>query len=333
MGAATFPDRRVLGLGRLGTHVREPVPRSRRRGNGRLVGATASTSGAGPGIPRSRCSTSRRPSPSTPSSTCGGGSCRIPAARAATAAATRWSSRSSRTGSTRSCTTRPRPPTTPCRCRRCSAATRRMSTASSCSATPTMDLLENGRIPAPDEAQVGNEEELEPKAFGVPQNKGDIYVLRWCGAGGYGDPLDREPDAVARDVAAGAVSAEAAEKFYAVVPRRRRRRRSDRGSALGDGRGAPAAGPAAPVEGSDGGNGGSPAAPVGPGLQLRDGSLSCGNCGSVLARRRIEGRRARERAPGAGRQPARPTRIASSTTTSCSGSSPARAASGCWTPR
>jgi N-methylhydantoinase B len=150
--------------------------------------------------------------------------------------------------------------------------------------TDVVDLLENGRIPAPDEAQVGTEEELEPKAFGVPQNKGDIYVLRWCGAGGYGDPLEREPDAVARDVAAGAVSAEAAEKFYAVVlsdggvdSEATEARRSDtvearRGWAGGAGGAA-----------SDGGNGGSPAAPVGPGLELRDGSLSCGNCGSVLS--------------------------------------------------
>ena len=31
--------------------------------------------------------------------------------------------------------------------------------------------------------------------------------LRWCGAGGYGDPLDRDPETVARDVAAGACHA------------------------------------------------------------------------------------------------------------------------------
>ena len=83
--------------------------------------------------------------------------------------------------------------------------------------TDAMELLESGRIPAPDQAKVGNEEELEPKAFGVPQNTGDIYVLRWCGAGGYGDPLDRDPETVARDVAAGAVTAESAEQLYCVV--------------------------------------------------------------------------------------------------------------------
>jgi len=78
-------------------------------------------------------------------------------------------------------------------------------------------LLDSGVVPAPGQAAVGSEEELPPKAFGIAQGKDDIYVLTWCGAGGYGDPLEREPEAVARDVAAGMVSAEAAEKFCGVV--------------------------------------------------------------------------------------------------------------------
>jgi N-methylhydantoinase B len=149
--------------------------------------------------------------------------------------------------------------------------------------TDAVELLEGGSVPAPDQARVGNEEELEPKAFGVPQNKGDIYLLRWCGAGGYGDPLEREPEAVARDVAAGAVSAEAAEKLYAVVladgaldadateARRAEAMEARRGWSGGS------------ATGSNRQDGGSPAAPVGPGLALRDGALSCGSCGTVLA--------------------------------------------------
>jgi N-methylhydantoinase B len=147
--------------------------------------------------------------------------------------------------------------------------------------TDVLQLLEGGRIPAPDQAKVGNEEELEPKAFGVPQNKGDIYVLRWCGAGGFGDPLEREPETVARDAAAGAISAEAAERLYGVVLSNgavdagaTEKLRSD---AIEARRGWSGGG-----EASKGGNGGSPAAPVGPGLELRDGSLSCGSCGTVL---------------------------------------------------
>lgn len=83
--------------------------------------------------------------------------------------------------------------------------------------TDLRQRLDSGAIPAPGQAAVGEEEELPPKAFGIAQGKDDIYVLKWCGAGGYGDPLEREPEAVARDVAAGMVSAEAAERFCGVV--------------------------------------------------------------------------------------------------------------------
>ncbi len=78
-------------------------------------------------------------------------------------------------------------------------------------------LLADGVIPAPGQATVGAEEELPPKAFGIVQGNDDIYTLTWCGAGGYGDPLDRDPEAVARDVVAGMVSAAAAEELCGVV--------------------------------------------------------------------------------------------------------------------
>lgn len=44
-----------------------------------------------------------------------------------------------------------------------------------------------------------------------------VEYHNWQGAGGYGDPLDREPARVAADVRAGAVSAEAAADVYGVV--------------------------------------------------------------------------------------------------------------------
>jgi N-methylhydantoinase B len=83
--------------------------------------------------------------------------------------------------------------------------------------TDLRELLASGVIPAPGQAKVGSEEELPPKAFGIVQGNDDIYVLTWCGAGGYGDPLDRDPEAVAKDVAGGMVSAAAAEKLCGVV--------------------------------------------------------------------------------------------------------------------
>lgn len=41
--------------------------------------------------------------------------------------------------------------------------------------------------------------------------------MRWNGAGGVGDPLHRDPEAVARDVAEGAVSPQAARELYGVA--------------------------------------------------------------------------------------------------------------------
>ena len=41
--------------------------------------------------------------------------------------------------------------------------------------------------------------------------------MTWQAGGGYGDPLTREPDAVARDVREQKVTAEAARAVYGVV--------------------------------------------------------------------------------------------------------------------
>jgi hypothetical protein len=65
-------------------------------------------------------------------------------------------------------------------------------------------------------AEIGGRQ--EPVSWGVFQvQHDDALYVRWNGAGGYGDPLDREAAAVARDVADGAVSAESARDLYGVV--------------------------------------------------------------------------------------------------------------------
>jgi N-methylhydantoinase B len=45
----------------------------------------------------------------------------------------------------------------------------------------------------------------------------DALYVRWNGAGGYGDPLERDPEAVLRDIAEGVVSPESAASLYGVV--------------------------------------------------------------------------------------------------------------------
>ncbi len=52
------------------------------------------------------------------------------------------------------------------------------------------------------------------KVGGYPLEAGDTVVLQSAGGGGYGDPLERDPEAVARDVADGVVSLESAGDLY-----------------------------------------------------------------------------------------------------------------------
>lgn len=47
--------------------------------------------------------------------------------------------------------------------------------------------------------------------------KGDLVSMRVSGSGGYGDPMTRDPDAVARDVFLGYVSAKGARQSYGVA--------------------------------------------------------------------------------------------------------------------
>jgi N-methylhydantoinase B len=65
--------------------------------------------------------------------------------------------------------------------------------------------------------QDGRSERISGKASGVVLRGGDTFEF-WTGSsGGVGDPLDREPDAVAHDVATGYLGAEDAGRVYGVV--------------------------------------------------------------------------------------------------------------------
>ena len=55
------------------------------------------------------------------------------------------------------------------------------------------------------------------KVTGQPIRRGDTVVMRSSGGGGYGDPLDRDPAAVTRDVQWGYVSEQRARNGYGVV--------------------------------------------------------------------------------------------------------------------
>jgi len=63
----------------------------------------------------------------------------------------------------------------------------------------------------------GVEETLQLRQQDFIQNPSDVYAVLWSGAGGFGDPLERDPAKVAADVDNGDVSAAAAKAIYGVV--------------------------------------------------------------------------------------------------------------------
>ena len=58
---------------------------------------------------------------------------------------------------------------------------------------------------------------LRAKSNGAPLDAGDVMEIRTGGGGGYGDPLEREPARVARDILLGYTSMAAARDIYGVA--------------------------------------------------------------------------------------------------------------------
>jgi N-methylhydantoinase B len=63
----------------------------------------------------------------------------------------------------------------------------------------------------------GREESVHPKERGMIQRRDDVWEVAWTAAGGYGDPLERDPALVAADVIGGQVTAAWARDGYGVV--------------------------------------------------------------------------------------------------------------------
>ena len=80
-------------------------------------------------------------------------------------------------------------------------------------------LATKALLPDTLESIQGRREILCCKHVRTPMAAGDVWYHSWQAGGGYGDPLAREPEAVAADVARRAVSAAAARDIYGVVVR------------------------------------------------------------------------------------------------------------------
>jgi N-methylhydantoinase B len=63
----------------------------------------------------------------------------------------------------------------------------------------------------------GQARPLRGKQTSVAIEAGDIFTMISSGGGGFGEPFERDPAAVARDVLSGAVTADAAAEEYGVV--------------------------------------------------------------------------------------------------------------------
>ena len=63
----------------------------------------------------------------------------------------------------------------------------------------------------------GESVDLPSKVRDVPVYEGDRLVFETAGAGGVGDPLERDPEAVAKDLRWNLVSSDAAEEEYGVI--------------------------------------------------------------------------------------------------------------------
>lgn len=71
--------------------------------------------------------------------------------------------------------------------------------------------VSNGRL------HNGSWETFGPKPGLMLMTNRDVFAVSWQGGGGYGDPLERDPEAVAKDVREGLVGADAAKSVYGVV--------------------------------------------------------------------------------------------------------------------
>src|SRR3989454_10172715 len=85
-------------------------------------------------------------------------------------------------------------------------------------ATDISERLKQSRIPGDIAELKGEEVTLALRQENFIQKPGDVYAVIWSAAGGFGDPLERDPEKVRDDVVEQrSVSAEAARDVYGVV--------------------------------------------------------------------------------------------------------------------
>lgn len=79
------------------------------------------------------------------------------------------------------------------------------------------EKLAAGRIPQSLDEISGAREILPPKERDILQHPDDVWELRWAAGGGFGDPLEREVEAVLTDYLEETITLDDARTFYGVV--------------------------------------------------------------------------------------------------------------------
>lgn len=82
--------------------------------------------------------------------------------------------------------------------------------------TDVLDRLRAGAIPQGLEELAGETEYVPPKERDVLQHPEDVWEVRWAAGGGFGDPLERPPEAVLADVLDERCGIEDARGLYGV---------------------------------------------------------------------------------------------------------------------
>lgn len=84
-------------------------------------------------------------------------------------------------------------------------------------AAGVLDALRAGRLLHDEHDLANGWEEIPGRSAGILQRPDDVVEERWCGSGGLGDPLDREPERVLSDVLERRVSRQCARDEYGVA--------------------------------------------------------------------------------------------------------------------
>lgn len=85
------------------------------------------------------------------------------------------------------------------------------------SVTPAWGLFGGGAAEGPRMRIAGSQDRRDLKANRLPLRAGDTVTMDTGGGGGWGDPFERDPEAVLRDVRAGLTSRERARERYGVA--------------------------------------------------------------------------------------------------------------------